>query len=203
MERLGGDRNAAALTFDDGPDEDATPAVLDELDRFGARATFFLVGEQLMRHSAISREAAERGHELALHGFGHPDHDELSPAQSRDDVARGIGAFEAATGRSPRFYRPPYGRFNRWSYEACHELGLQPVYWSAWGSDWEDIPPERIADLVVRDLVPGAIVLLHDSARYAGRPSATPTAEAIPLIAEQAAARQLELVTLGEASPSA
>jgi peptidoglycan/xylan/chitin deacetylase (PgdA/CDA1 family) len=114
-----------------------------------------------------------------------------------------VGAFEAATGRRPRFYRPPYGRFNEWSYGACHELGLQAVYWSAWGSDWEDIPPERIAELVTRDLVPGAIVLLHDSARYADRPSAMPTVEAIAPIAEHAAANGLELVTLGSASASA
>src|SRR5438067_2539362 len=197
------DETRAVLTFDDGPDEDATPALLDALDRFEVKATFFVVGEQLLRNHAIARDAAERGHELALHGFGHPEHDELSPPQSRDEIARGIGAFEAATGRSPRFYRPPYGRFNRWSYEACHELGLQPVYWSAWGSDWEDIPPERIAELVVRDLLPGAIVLLHDSARYAGRPSATATAEAVPLIAERASESGLELVTLGEATQSA
>ena len=162
-----------------------------------------MVGEQLLRHHAIAREAAARGHELALHGFGHPSHDELSPPESRDEIARGIGAFEAATGSSPRFYRPPYGRFNEWSYRASHDLGLQPVYWSAWGSDWEDIAPERIAELVSRDLAPGAIVLLHDSPRYANRPSATATAEAIPLIAEDAASKGLELVTLGRAQPSA
>jgi len=203
MERLDGERNAAVLTFDDGPDEDATLAILDELDRFGLKATFFVVGEQLLRNPAIAREAAERGHELALHGFGHPSHDELSPPESRDEIARGVGAFQAATGRTPRFYRPPYGLFNEWSYKASHDLGLQPVYWSAWGSDWEDIPPDRIAELVLRDLLPGAIVLLHDSARYAGRPSATATAEAVPLIAERASESGLELVTLGEASASA
>src|SRR3954452_2198253 len=97
-----GDQIRAVLTFDDGPDEDATPAVLDALDRFGLKATFFVVGEQLQRHHAIAREPAERGHELALHGFGHPDHDDLSPPDSRDEVARGLGAFEAATGTRPR-----------------------------------------------------------------------------------------------------
>jgi peptidoglycan-N-acetylglucosamine deacetylase len=198
-----GESKQAVLTFDDGPDEDATPAVLDALDRAGAKGTFFVVGEQLLRNHALAREAAARGHELALHGFAHPSHDELSPPESRDEIARGLGAFEAATGTRPRFYRPPYGRFNEWSYKASHDLGLQPVYWSAWGSDWEDISPERIADLANRDLVPGAIVLLHDSPRYANRPSATPTAEAIPLMVEHATAEGLELVTLGAAMPSA
>ena len=201
LETVEGSGSKAVLTFDDGPDEDATTGILDELDRLGLRATFFVVGEQLLRHHAIARETAARGHELALHGFAHPSHDELSPPESRDEIARGVGAFQAATGRSPRFYRPPYGRFNEWSYQACHDLGLEPVYWSAWGCDWEDIAPERIAELSCRDLVPGAIVLLHDSPRYAIRPSATPTVEAIPLIAEHAATQGLELVTLGEARP--
>jgi peptidoglycan/xylan/chitin deacetylase (PgdA/CDA1 family) len=195
------DGSRAVLTFDDGPDEDSTPAVLDALDDAGLKATFFVVGEQLLRAHAIARDAAERGHELALHGFAHPSHDELGGAASRDEIARGVGAFEAATGRSPRFYRPPYGRFNEWSYSACHDLRLEPVYWSAWGNDWEDIAPERIAELLSRDLIPGTIALLHDSARYANRPSAAATAEAVPLIAEYAASREIELVPLGQAVP--
>lgn len=186
------------LTFDDGPDPDATPAVLDALDAAGARATFFLVGEQLMRHRALGREVAARGHEVALHGFAHVEHDELAGAV-RDDLARGLGTLEAGTGTRPRFYRPPYGRFSEVSYAACRDLGLEPVYWSAWGGDWEAIPAERIADLAGRDLADGAILVLHDSARYAYRPSAAPTAEAIPLMADAAGELDLGLTTLGEA----
>src|SRR3954453_4300675 len=204
LESVEGGGSQAVLTFDDGPDADGTPAVLDALDRAGAKATFFVVGEQLLRNHAIAREAAARGHELALHGFGHPSHDELSPPESRDEIARGLGAFQAATGTSPRFYRPPYGRFNEWSYRASHDLGLQPVYWSAWGSDWEDIAPERIAQIVTRDIGSGALILVPHSARYANRRSAFATAEAIPLIAEYAASQEVDLVTLGEAlAPSA
>src|SRR5207248_2815175 len=68
---------AAALTFDDGPDPDGTPLVLDALDAAGIKATFFVVGEQLMRHHAIARDALARGHELALHGFEHVEHGTL------------------------------------------------------------------------------------------------------------------------------
>ena len=188
-----------ALTFDDGPDEDSTPAILDALETAGIRATFFVVGEQLMRHHAIARRAALAGHELALHGFAHRRHAEMIPPDARDDVARGVGAFEAVTGSKPRFFRPPYGRFAEASYGACTALGLERVYWSAWGLDWEDLGGERVADLVARDLAPGAIVLLHDSPRYADRPSAGATADAIPLIAAAAAERGLEWTTLGEA----
>jgi peptidoglycan/xylan/chitin deacetylase (PgdA/CDA1 family) len=191
VERL--DAPHVALTFDDGPDPDSTPAVLDALDAAGAMATFFVVGEQLARHHAIAREARARGHRLALHGAGHPRHDELSPAAARDEVARAVGAFEAAVGERAELFRPPYGRFSEHSYAACERLGLTPVYWSAWGLDWEPLPAARIADLVARDLAAGAIVVLHDSPRYAPRASAAATAEAIPVLVEAVAAAGLEL----------
>ena len=184
LERI--DAGHAALTFDDGPDPDATPAVLDALEAEGMTATFFVVGEQLSRHHALAREARVRGHRLALHGATHPRHAELSPAAARDEIARGVGAFEVVLGERPRLFRPPYGTFSEHSYEACERLGLAPVLWSAWGLDWEPIGPGRIVDLVTRDLAPGAIVLLHDSARYAPRESAAHTAEAIPALAAAA-----------------
>lgn len=189
----------AVLTFDDGPDPAGTPAVLDALDAAGVRATFFLVGERLMKEIHLGREVAARGHEVALHGFGHVHHDELRDQAARDDLARGLGTVEVASGRRPRFCRPPYGFFSDASHAACTDLGLEPVYWSAWGSDWEAIAAERIADLVVRDLEEGSIVLLHDSPVYGHRPSAQPTADAIPLIAAAAGERGLELLPLGEA----
>jgi peptidoglycan-N-acetylglucosamine deacetylase len=187
------------LTFDDGPDDDATPAVLDALDAAGARATFFLVGEQIESHPALVSELVERGHDLQLHGYGHVAHDRLSPDEARRDVERGAGALREATGREPRFYRPPYGRFSCGSYEACRALGLEAVYWSAWGTDWETISPQRIAELVIPDLSAGAVVLLHDSTRYGHRPSAQPTVEALPLIAAKVAELGTSFLTLAEA----
>ena len=187
--------NGVALTFDDGPDPDATPAVLEALRAADARAVFFLVGEQVETHPELARQVADEGHVVALHGFRHVEHDELGDG-ARADLERGAAAIAAATGADPRLYRPPYGRFSEPSYAAARELGLAPVYWSAWGSDWEPIPPERIAETVIRDLEPGSIVLLHDSARYATRPSAVPTAHALPAILAAMKERGLDPVTL-------
>ena len=173
--------DGVAVTFDDGPDPDCTPHVLDALAAAGVRGVFFLVGEQVEAHPELARRVAEEGHTVALHGFRHVEHDELG-AEARADLVRGAAAVAQATGQEPRLYRPPYGRFTEESYAAVGELGLTPVYWSAWGCDWEPIPADRIAELTIRDLVPGAIVLLHDSPRYANRPSAAPTAEALPAI---------------------
>jgi peptidoglycan/xylan/chitin deacetylase (PgdA/CDA1 family) len=202
LERAETGSQRTLLTFDDGPDPDGTPAVLDALDEIGARATFFMLGEQLMRHQDIGREVVARGHEVALHGFAHEPHEKLTPQQARDDIARGLGAVEAATGRRPRFYRPPYGRFSDASYDACRKLRLEPVYWSAWGMDWEPIPADRIADLAGRDLADGVILLLHDSPRYGERDSAGPTAEALALLEHQRLEAGVAFGALGDAVSS-
>jgi peptidoglycan-N-acetylglucosamine deacetylase len=191
--------DCACLTFDDGPDPDGTPAVLGALAAVEARATFFLVGEQVERHPELAEQIAARGHELAVHGHRHVRHDAFEPGEARADLERALDLVEAVGGERPRLFRPPYGLFSESSYAACLELGLEPVYWSAWGADWEAIGAERIAELVVRDLEPGAIVLLHDSARYGHRPAAGPTAAAIPLVAAASRERGLALRAIGDA----
>ena len=194
--------DGVVLTFDDGPDEDSTPGVFDALDAAGARATFFLVGEQVEAHPELARELIRRGHDAQLHGYRHLTHDLLSRDEARDDLEHGARALRDATGVEARFYRPPYGRFTGDSYDACLALGLEPVYWSAWGTDWETISPERIAELVLPDLAPGAVVLLHDSPRYGHRPSARPTVDVLPLIAARVAGLELPFLTLAEAVPA-
>ncbi len=189
LERLDPPGARFALTFDDGPDPDATPAVLDALDAAGAKATFFLVGEQVEAHPDLAAEVVARGHAVGLHAHRHVEQDEL------DDVTADFDAVGALV--ESALYRPPYGRFSEASYAECLRRGLTPVYWSGWGCDWEPIPAARIADLAIRDLEPGAILLLHDSSRYAYRDSAMATAQALPAILATAAERGLETVALG------
>jgi peptidoglycan/xylan/chitin deacetylase (PgdA/CDA1 family) len=189
--------DGAAFTFDDGPDPDATPAVLDALDAVGAKATFFLVGEQVEAHPQLARAIRDRGHDVQAHCFDHEPHRTL--ADPRADLDRTLDAIERAIGVRPSMQRPPYGRFTADSHAACLDARLRPVYWSAWGEDWEDLPPDRIADFVTRDLSPGVVILLHDSARYAHRSSARATAAAIPSIAAAMADRGLQAVPISSA----
>ncbi len=183
---FGSDRYA--LTFDDGPDRDATPSVLEALSASDALATFFMVGEQVERWPDIARDVANRGHEVACHGFDHTGHPERPDEEVRDDIRRAVDVIESTTGVQPKLFRPPYGRFCEASYAACEELGMERIYWSAWGADWDPVDSETIAQTVLGDIKDGAIVLLHDSQRYADRKSARPTAEATPSIV--AAARK-------------
>lgn len=191
----------AVLTFDDGPDPAAgeTRAVLDALDAVGAKATFFLVGEQVAAAPDLTLEMLDRGHEVAAHGHRHLRHDQVPAAESVADIEAGHAVLTEITGQPPRFYRPPYGRLTQAGAETCRGLGLEIAYWSTWGLDWEPLSGERIARRVLRDLDDGAIVLLHDSSHYAIRSSALETARAIEAIADQAAVRHLDLVTLAEA----
>src|ERR1041385_2379281 len=111
-----GDRTSSgegcALTFDDGPHAQGTPAVLEALARSGARATFFLVGEQVRRNPSLSREIVAAGHEIGLHCDRHRELLRLTPAQTRADIERAEQAIGEATGLAPALYRPPYGVLN-------------------------------------------------------------------------------------------
>jgi peptidoglycan-N-acetylglucosamine deacetylase len=190
------------LTFDDGPDPspDATPAVLDKLDEIGAKATFFVVGEQIDGAPGLVAEILGRGHEVGVHGQRHFRHDRVPAAESVADVEAGYEALADLLAAPPRFYRPPYGKLSPEGASACEGLGLEVAYWSTWGLDWEPLSGDRIARRVNRDLDSGAIVLLHDSARYATRPSAIETVRALDAIAARGAELNLDFLTLSEAS---
>jgi peptidoglycan/xylan/chitin deacetylase (PgdA/CDA1 family) len=153
-----------ALTFDDGPDPVSTPVFLDELDRLGWRATFFLLGSMVRPAPSLAVEIAARGHEVAVHGDGHCSHLRLTAFSIRDDVARGKDLIAAATGTEPVWFRPPYGTLSGGSLIAASRLGLRTVLWTTWGRDWR---PEATAETVAADVTgglrPGATVLLHDS----------------------------------------
>ncbi len=188
--------SGAALTFDDGPDPEFTPLLLDALDRSGAKATFFVLGERVGGNEALLREVEARGHEVALHGMTHRRHDGLDEEAARAELTEGLAAIESAGVTRPRRYRPPFGASSPTLARVCDELGLELAYWSAWGQDWDPIPAARIAGLVERDLEPGAVILLHDSALYAEREDARATVEAVPLIAAAAGAARIKLISL-------
>ena len=175
--------NGVALTFDDGPHPEGTPGVLDVLARAGARATFFVIGEQVVQRPSLVAEIAAAGHTVALHGFGHRLQPRLSASQVRDDIARGIATIEDAIGARPVLHRPPYGVYSPAGLAAARDAGLRPLLWSRWGKDWRKFTtPERITDRAMRGVLAGDVILLHDADFYSARHSHRRTAVALEQI---------------------
>jgi peptidoglycan-N-acetylglucosamine deacetylase len=186
-----------ALTFDDGPHPAGTPAVLEILDAAGVSATFFLVGEQVERDTALAGEIAAAGHEVALHGFRHRLLLRRAPRELADDLARATAAIQDATGRTLHWYRPPYGVFSSAGLHLVRGLGLRPLLWSTWGRDWERrATPDSIARRATRALSAGDVVLLHDADHYSVQGSWEKTAAALPRVLEAADRLGLAWVTL-------
>jgi peptidoglycan/xylan/chitin deacetylase (PgdA/CDA1 family) len=182
------DRAAVALTFDDGPHPEGTPAVLAALAEAGATATFFLVGEQVRRDHGLARAIADAGHEIALHGDRHTLLLRRSTAELSDDLERAADEIARATGRVPALYRPPYGVFSGRGLKLVRRRGWRPLLWSTWGRDWERrATPASIARRATRGLTPGDVVLLHDSDAYSSAGSWMRTAAALPSVLEAVA----------------
>jgi peptidoglycan/xylan/chitin deacetylase (PgdA/CDA1 family) len=148
-----------ALTFDDGPDPDATPRVLNILDRHNAKATFFLVGMQIAGNENIVRSIHQSGHEIGNHTWSHRKPSDLSPQELENDIARAQKTITALGVPAPRLFRPPYGVVD--SMVRSH-VSMTVVSWSIDPEDWRAKKPEQIIDHVLANAKPGAIVDLHD-----------------------------------------
>jgi len=152
-----------ALTYDDGPHPEQTPAVLDELARAGARATFFVLSQRALAEPGIVRRMLAEGHEVGLHGADHTDLTTVPGRHAARLVARSKRDLEAVTGQRTRLYRPTYGAQGMLQYGAARALGMDVVLWTAWALDWMDDEAEAVAARAVGACHPGAIVLLHDA----------------------------------------
>jgi peptidoglycan/xylan/chitin deacetylase (PgdA/CDA1 family) len=184
-----------ALTFDDGPHVYGTPAVLEILAREGVQATFFLVGEQVLRNPALAREIADAGHGIALHCHRHRNLLRLTPRQVHEDIARAHDTISAHTGQEPQLYRPPYGVLNASALRLARARDWRTLLWSHWGRDWEArATPASIAARVTGGAGPGAVLLLHDADDYSAPDSWRRTAAALPRVLETLAQRGLEPV---------
>ncbi len=184
------DRNdAVAVTFDDGPHAQGTPAVLAELERRGATATFFLVGEQVRLRPSLAREIVAAGHEVAIHCDRHTLLLRRTVRAVGDDLDRALASIADATGVEPSLHRPPYGVFSAGALAHVRSRGWRPLLWSTWGRDWERrATPAAIARRATRGLRPGDVVLLHDSDAYSSDDSWRRTAAALPSVIDAIAA---------------
>ncbi|HUA74536.1 MAG TPA: polysaccharide deacetylase family protein [Solirubrobacteraceae bacterium] len=181
-----------ALTFDDGPHAEGTPAVLELLAGAGVPATFFLVGEQVRRNPSLAREIVAAGHGIGLHCERHRNLLRLTPAQTRNDIERAEQAIGDATGVAPALYRPPYGVLNAAALRLARKRGWRTLLWSHWGRDWERrATPGSITARVTDGAGPGSVLLLHDADDYSAPGSWRNTVQALPRVLAALAEREL------------
>jgi peptidoglycan/xylan/chitin deacetylase (PgdA/CDA1 family) len=184
-----------ALTFDDGPHPEGTPAVLEVLARTGARATFFVIGEQVRRRPEMLARTVKAGHAVALHGYRHRLQPRLSAAAVAEDLARGVAAIEDAIGITPAWHRPPFGIYSPAGLRAARAAGLEPLLWSRWGRDWRKwTTPGAIAARATRSVIGGDVILLHDADFYSAHNSHRRTVDAVQLITTELRRRRLGTV---------
>ncbi len=191
--------DAVALTFDDGPVEPFTRQVLDALDRHGAKATFFCIGENIERHPELAREIVRRGHALGNHTGTHRLLPRLTAAEIEAEIERGALAAERATGVRPRLLRCPKGYKGPRVARVARRLGLPLVGFGYPIYDVENPPAAELVGRVLGRVAPGDIVLMHDGFPPDKPGSRSSLVEALPLILEGLARRGLRPVALDAA----
>ena len=150
-----------ALTFDDGPGP-YTAHLLDVLDQYGAKATFFLIGSKVSSQANVVRSIHARGHQLGNHSWSHPELPKLPVDQIAGEIDRTNDAIKQATGVTPAILRPPYGAVNGVVLEQLRLRGMSSILWSVDTRDWADRNSDIVCSRAVAGARPGAIILMHD-----------------------------------------
>ena len=197
-------RREIALTIDDGPDPEVTPRVLDLLDELAIRATFFGIGEQVLRHATLARRIVERGHALENHSYRHRHNFSLLGPRAFDrEIAAAQRAIADTVGTEPRFFRAPAGLRNVFLDAALERHDLRLTSWTRRGFDTVTRDPVRVVGRLTDRLAAGDLLLLHDghAARTRGGSidGAPVIVEALPALAKALSTARLVPVTLGQA----
>ena len=193
-------RGEIALTFDDGPDPEVTPKVLDLLEAHGAQATFFCIAEHARRHPELVHAIARRGHAVENHSCGHQvTFSMMGMGGIRKEIVSAQGTLTELGGRAPRFFRPPAGLRNPLLDPVLHEQGLKLVSWTRRGFDTRRGDPDRVAAALLEGLAAGDILLLHDGHSARGSNGTPVTLDVLPRLLDAARRQGLRFVTLDQA----
>ncbi len=183
--RVRGPGKLVALTFDDGPNPEATPLVLDALASRGVKATFFVLGRHADRWPELVRRVVDEGHTIGNHGWHHRKLHLRGPGYVRHDLTMGTESIERAAGVRPRLFRAPHGFRSPWVSSIAASLGQRTVGWSR--GVWDSAKPgvDQIVRRTVDGARPGRIMLLHDGDGYDMQGDRSQTAAAMPRILDE------------------
>jgi peptidoglycan-N-acetylglucosamine deacetylase len=185
-----------SLTFDDGPNPEATPRILDALAEDGVKATFFILGAHAERWPELVHRVVSDGHQVGNHGYFHRKLHFKSPGYVKRDLTLGKRAIERAGGESPKFFRAPHGFRSPWVTAIARSLGERTIGWSlgVWDSDKPGV--SAIVKRTLDGTKAGSIILLHDGDGYNANGDRLQTAEAVPEIISGLRDRGFDFVTL-------
>ena len=191
------DRREVALTVDDGPDPDVTPQVLDLLDVYGQKATFFCIAERVAAHPALARDIVARGHSIQNHTARHCHNFAfLGTRAYTAEIGRAQDMLASVTGERPTCFRAPAGLRNPCLAPVLHRLGLSVVSWTRRGFDTRERDPAKVLARLARDLRAGDILLLHDGHAARTATDQPVVLEVLPPLLKQIHDASLRAVTL-------
>ncbi len=189
-----------AVTFDDGPDPNVTPAVLDILRQRGVKATFFMVGSHAEDHWELARRVVEEGHEVGNHTYSHRNLVSLGRAGTCAEFLRAQEALKAVTGVEPRLFRPPRGLYNRYILELAREHRVTVALWTRSSRDWLELRPDEMVRGLLQNVRGGDVLLFHDGGNLIRTTGGwrQNVVEGLPVLLDELDARGFKFVTVSE-----
>ncbi len=179
-----------SISFDASWGGDKTIAILDLLDQYNAKATFFLVGIWVDKFPELVQEIAARGHEIGNHSASHAHFPQISEEKMRKELADCSDKIEALTGTRPTLFRPPYGDYNSKAVTVVRDSGYECVQWSIDSQDWKNRGVQDLINRATKNVQQGDIILFHNDSQY--------IVEALPTILDTYQAAGLNLIPVGD-----
>lgn len=189
-----------ALTFDDGPSPIWTPRILDALNRAGAKATFFMLGEHVVRYPQIARRVAQEGHEIGNHTYDHHVLLSYKRFELEKEILDAERAIKSVTGKTTRYFRPPKAWLTTEEKEWVKAMGYSVVLWTLNSKDWVNFDDKYIVRYILKHITPGDILLFHDSGGVFTTEGGNrnETVQAIPRLVRKLRERGYRCVTISE-----
>ncbi len=182
--------NKISISFDCAYGADYTEKLLDVLDEYGVKCTFFMVEFWVKKFPEMVKEISNRGHEIGTHSKTHPKMSTLSKSQIEEELLSSIKAIEDITGKKVELFRPPYGDYDNELIEVCNKLKLYPIQWDVDSIDWKDISAEQITKRIISKTKSGSIILCHNNGLH--------TAKALPYVLSNLKEKGFEFVSIGK-----
>lgn len=187
---VGIDEKKVAISFDAAWGDEFTMEILDILDKYNVKSTFFLVGFWVDKYPEHVKEIYKRGHDIGNHSTTHPYMTELSKEQVVEELDNTGKTIKELIGVEPILFRPPFGDYNNNLINICRENGYYAIQWDIDSLDWKELGVQPVVDKVTRNIQNGSIVLFHNNAKY--------VLEYLPIVIERLQNEGYEIVPISE-----